>query len=460
MPIISRDIGNSRQSIGIDLGKCVEFNKSGIDSVLSYTTPAAITNATPFTFAVWFNPSLIDTTDSRIIEQANGLTVILNNTGIFCRVTHATTNGQMVISDNSIKINDWNRLVVIWDNSYNYPQAYLNGVQVTTATTDKVGARLNPSGQTAYLGNRSAADRPFYGKLDKQEWYSRVWTEDEIQKDWQTTQSPTDSKLVQFDFEESSGDPTDSIDSITSTISNVTQNLTSFVIGTRSTVADRFIVPLVTQKSLQLNGTSDYAQTDIVPATDGWSMGFWVYIRSDAIAGTDVVVSYLTAASTNGFRLNYNANNVLGFAVFNSTTAVVNTGSSAGTFFRNKWYFVTVTYAVDNFKAFVNSVQVATDTSCTMAAAAGQVLTLGRRSYANSSWLHGSIKNFTFQNTTTPWTTTQIADLYYRNTIPTGATQWSMNDVATDQNGENALTLTGTSYSTDVPPHMGIRTAV
>jgi hypothetical protein len=61
------------------------------------------------------------------------------------------------------------------------------------------------------------------------------------------------------------------------------------------------------------------------------------------------------------------------------------------------------------------------------------------------------MKNITFQNTTTPWTTTQINDLYYRNIIPSGAQQWNMNNTLNDTTGANPLTATGTSYSTDVP---------
>jgi len=60
------------------------------------------------------------------------------------------------------------------------------------------------------------------------------------------------------------------------------------------------------------------------------------------------------------------------------------------------------------------------------------------------------------QNTATPWTADQVADLYYKNIVPTGATFWSLNNTNLDANGGNALTLQNTSYSTDNP--IGYRT--
>jgi len=77
---------------------------------------------------------------------------------------------------------------------------------------------------------------------------------------------------------------------------------------------------------------------------------------------------------------------------------------------------------------------------------------LGAKSYSGGN-ANGKIiiKNFTFQNTSTAWTQAQINQLYYSNTLPSGSLQWSMNNTNLDINGANGITLTGTSYVTNVP---------
>lgn len=202
-------------------------------------------------------------------------------------------------------------------------------------------------------------------------------------------------------------------------------------------------------KSLTFNGSSDKAVCSITPATTGFSFGIWIYYIP--VSGTTrSILNCVTASNTDGFTLKYNpANNQVLFTIYNSTT------TTAQIIYYNltkvTWFHIVGTFVQNSAKLYVNNVQSgATDTSCSMSTP-GTFQISKELAFGNTNW-NGNIASFVFQNTSTAWTTTQISDLYYRNTIPTGASYWNFNDNVTDQSGNGAtLTLTGTSYSTSIP---------
>ena len=172
-------------------------------------------------------------------------------------------------------------------------------------------------------------------------------------------------------------------------------------------------------------------------------------------------MSWVTNSFGNDGFLFYDlSNNRLQVQVYNVSTPEDNSNTGIGSIFAGKWYLLVFTYVPNSAKIYINNVLNINDTSVAMTAPSNKLLTLSRFSVAPSGYLAMDMARLTMQNTTTPWTTTQINNLYYYNTIPSGAYQWSMNNTANDQNGTNALTLTGTSYSTDVPPNIIARTEV
>lgn len=221
----------------------------------------------------------------------------------------------------------------------------------------------------------------------------------------------------------------------------------------RTVSESRFAITSGTQKSMSFNGSSDYATFPITPATTGFCFGLW--LRMDTLVHAMRILDYQDGGPAKGFTLMYDTNSP------KKMSFKINDGSERGaisTPFRlGEWVHIVGTYKAESdsdFQIYLNTVVGTKAGALTTMLVPAQTVTIMRRSNGATNFTDGQIKNLTFQNTTTPWTAAQIAALYYRNEIPSGAKQWSMNDVATDQNGENALTLTGTSYSTDVPGHM------
>ena len=148
------------------------------------------------------------------------------------------------------------------------------------------------------------------------------------------------------------------------------------------------------------------------------------------------------------------ADNLLWF----STYDIKEKGVYSRPLITGKWYHITCTFKNGEVKIYVNAVLHNTNILGGNMTPSSQLITLGKRATSSSSYTNMLIDEFTFHNTDTPWTQAQINDVCFRNIIPSGAVQYGMNDVATDQNGANGLTLSGTSYSTDVP--LRTRTAI
>lgn len=215
----------------------------------------------------------------------------------------------------------------------------------------------------------------------------------------------------------------------------------------RTTVSDRNLVPQTTGYSVAFNGTSSYLQlpSSFQLATTGFCLSFWIKKYTPNANGR-----YVNFTQTNlGFQL-YDGQNKVWCQLFDGAGAVVNSGGVV--FNADTWTHYIVTFLPNDFRLYktFNALELQ-DTGCVMSLPAGQQVTLGRISSATSGWGKFRMKNFTLQNTTTPWTLQERTDLYYRNKIPTGATQWSLNNTLLDQNGLNALTGANTTFSTDVP---------
>ena len=86
-------------------------------------------------------------------------------------------------------------------------------------------------------------------------------------------------------------------------------------------------------------------------------------------------------------------------------------------------------------------------------------LTIGRRSSSSVQFAQVVFKDFVFQNTSIPWTQAQINNLYYRREIPSGANVWYKfdNSVEDSTGNGNTGTLTGGTYTTNVPSQFTAR---
>lgn len=216
-----------RREPGVDFGKCVNFDQAS--SSISYTTPTALTDITgDFSYFQYFTLNTIDATSRRLIDQSNqGLLVLYNNANMQVQVRYSSTNGTITIPLANIPRFTTHDLVIIWSNGFNFPIVYLNGQLVVSGTITKSGTRL-AAGATTFLGNRSGADRPLSGQLDKHAFLARQATFTEVASFHQQGLLPNNA-LVAYEMNESSGNLIDSSgNGVTGTPSNLTQGVASF----------------------------------------------------------------------------------------------------------------------------------------------------------------------------------------------------------------------------------------
>lgn len=229
-------------------------------------------------------------------------------------------------------------------------------------------------------------------------------------------------------------------------------NMARTTAGTR-----KILIPI--EKGLLFDGSDDFLTCPITPSTDGFCIAFWLY-RVNANASTSIV-SYRTDATNDGFAITRNSLNRLVAQVFNASTVTASLSNPNGAFPIGGWHHYILTFKPNEAKIYLDRVLAGTDTSCSMTAPTGATLTMGKNSYAGSGFSANVMKDFIFQNTATPWTQTEIDDLFYKRVIPTGADVWyKLNENVTDSSSNsNDGTLTGGTYSTNVPSQFKSRSA-
>lgn len=453
------------RDVSVDMGD-YSLQGDGSTAKISLTQDKSLPlypNNTSFTIATWIkipNTSQIHTIFSEGstvgISPVILLDVIATVPGTLRYLVRDDSGTVKVNSLNTIqalKPNIWQHVTLVDDNgTWNI---FIDGIkcQINSDTKDYTrGGTYTITKSTLLMLSRNTDTNPSAAKHKDTRIYTRALSDPEVFA-LSNNQSVDDMNLVrQYLFNEGSGstaiDSSNSGDDVSIVGGSYTGDYPQF--SPRTAVTNRLVLPTTSQKTILFNGSSDYATVPITPATTGFSFGVW--IKSITLGTNTYIVSY-TNASNGGFHLYQIAStNRLFFQIFNVTTNEVNASSGNGTNPVGKWQHLTFTFAPNNFEMYLNAVKVVTDTSCQMTApSVSQSLTLGRRSYSSSQFSNVLLKDFTFQNTTTPWTQAQIDNLYWRNIIPDGAYHWSLNNTLLDQNGGNALTATGTSFVDDAP---------
>lgn len=428
----------------------------GTDMAAVTTVGASAQSLTTLTVAGWFK---VRSTGGRLITKAGGLDgywrlAILNNTFQFA--SKFTAVGQWAAG--SIRPGFWHHVVVTYSFSAlsNDPIFYIDGVKQNVLASDS-----NPTGTIGtddanlYFGNRSAGSSGGEVEMQNVQIYNRVVTEEEAYQIYKKGSPLSTGCVGHWKFDEGSG--TSIVDSTgisgDGTITGTSWS-TDVPFAARTAITTRRMgVDVSGQKSLSIQGV-DYATFPITPdLTTGFNFALWYRPNQ---AGNEGIVNWESAADRNGFNLRKNSTGTIGLVGSNGSATVFVLTSTQVLNLRS-WYHIAVTYnSSKQVRVYLNGTQILSGSGTITTNATA--LTIGRRSYQNTFHARALFKDFTFQNTGTAWTAAQVSDLYYRHVIPSGSIRYRMNDNVTDQNGANALTLTGTTYETDSP--MGGRTTV
>lgn len=447
----------STSTIRFSLPSTTQKSLFFVGTANNFAESALVPSATGFCIGFWIYSNQ-ETNNRRIMSWYNASG---GNNGLDCFVNSGGTNFAFNLYDANVTtasinyarntLRNWKFVTLTFvPNSF---KLYVDSVLQSTDTSCSLG---DAGAQLFTIGDRSDSHGGVFKGFMKNITFHNTttpWTQDQIRDLYYRNTIP--SGAVQWAMNDSATDQ-NGANALTLTGTSYSTEVPRHM-RTRTAVADRFLLPSATQKSLSFNGTTDFGTVPIVPSASGFNLGFWLKDRNSSANGT--YLDWRTAGTINGIWVRRNSVNKL-FQVlgYDNNSILISDVPTPPKFF--DWNHWVLTYVANSFKIYLNNVLISTDTSCTIGEAVEQLLTIGRVSSSSTTFGKFLMKNLTLHNTATPWTVAQINDLYYRNIIPSGATQWSMNDVATDQNGTNALTLTGTSYSTDVPPHMRVRTLV
>jgi hypothetical protein len=113
----------------------------------------------------------LTSTDPRLFDKGDFIVYINNTTNSVSIWRYGIGGGYIVYSTpaNTITVGHYYHVQIVWDSTTigNLPTVYINGAKqtVTATTTGTVTAFMSDSSYDAYIGNRAAFNRPFYGSF-------------------------------------------------------------------------------------------------------------------------------------------------------------------------------------------------------------------------------------------------------------------------------------------------------
>lgn len=278
-------------------------NTTAANSRVDISSPAVLDQPTALTISAWIYPQTEgENSFGRIIDKGtdnsctSGWCFSTTSSGgagrLEFRVDHATTDLLRQSGNNSITLNTWQYVTVVWDGSSTAAKIkfYVNGVEVSTyaTTTNGIGGKTDDSASNIRLGNDNSTSRTFDGTLDDIRVYNYVRSQKQITEDMNAGHpsggSPIASQTIYWAFDEQQGtlannkNPAQS--SLTGTITGAAWNLENSTINCK------------------LNGCLNLdTATDDVTASDpaffdgltGMTASFW--LNPQTLATTGAIVS-------------------------------------------------------------------------------------------------------------------------------------------------------------------------
>jgi hypothetical protein len=224
----------------------------------------------------------------------------------------------------------------------------------------------------------------------------------------------------------------------------------------------RTTTPSDTGRSLGLRGGTTFDNVTIPLLHPGLPCSFGVWFKMMVPVSAQRLLSYrsLTAGSLGGFEISENGTaDKLTLAGYDSSGTLVINQAPTATFGFGEWHHVALTTAANNTTLYLDGMQVAADTTHTVAIPQGQLVTIGKASFTNGSAFVGLVDQFVCASGAL-WSASSVQALY-NGTIPVGADcilgfDERSGAVAQDisGNGHNGtINASVINHFPDVPPH-------
>ena len=181
------------------LGQALEFD--GVNDYVDVGSDTTLDNISIMTISAWINPrSAGEGTSGTIVGKILGGTqgfqfyVCSNHNGECPSTTNTITFFKPdgfnniawdVDTANTIKMNTWQHVVLIYDNSSfsNDPIFYVNGIKLTaTILSPRPQQNIDDNNADLAIGNVSDSTQTFDGQIDEVRIYNRALTPDEIKR--------------------------------------------------------------------------------------------------------------------------------------------------------------------------------------------------------------------------------------------------------------------------------------
>ncbi|MBU4397682.1 LamG domain-containing protein, partial [Patescibacteria group bacterium] len=148
----------------------------------------SLDNLNEFTYTVWLYPrGRGENNEARIFDKRSSNpgfeTQITTDYEFFAIRNCNTTNAMARTPDNTLKINQWQHLVVTYTN--NDINIFVNGIlQQNDQNSDCEGGLADDSSETLFIGNYSTPIRTFDGLIDEVKIYNYALTADQVKTDY------------------------------------------------------------------------------------------------------------------------------------------------------------------------------------------------------------------------------------------------------------------------------------
>lgn len=443
-----------------DFGTCLSFNGSSSKVIVSDNSTlegmANVSISFRFKMGVPFSGS-----SRKLFYKDNVYDIGFTSSGsIFAEIVGVKNLG--IINSVNYVDNKWHHFVITYNGANCV--AYMDGSQIATDSVVGAPSVATSSANLGFGQHVQNGNEWFLGLMDDVRIYNRALSATEVSDFYYCIEPSTTGLVSWWKFDEGSGtSAADSIGSNTGTITNATYSTDVFIkprtsAGQRQVVRDfgtclRFSV--ADSRVVFTDSTSlDIANTITISA--------WIKPSSYGESSQGRIVDKLN--TTNGYALMLNnASSVGGLRAFVSGTART---SNNNVIKLGVWQHVALTYDKDaganNLIFYVNGLAQGTATETGAIANTTSNLTIGSNALIQDRDFNGLIDEVKIYNRAL--SSTEIQNEYLgKNNSTSGLVLYAKFDEgsgssATDSSGsQSAGTITGATYSTDVP--IKLRTA-
>jgi hypothetical protein len=452
---MSRTVSSSR-ILTRDMGSALSFN--GTNSIAVKTTET-LYNLGTYTLAFWIRAGAQTAYNSVFMEgrSTDDIPIVGLRMGISSndrKIVHYVRNNANTVTDetasNARVFDGAAHFIVFKEDNGSCTLKIDDVVDKTWSYTRSGTLTLDRSA----IGALQRTSPIIFSKsiIDSVRAWSRITTDAEDTDLYLRGTVPTTGIVINLPMDEGSGTTlTDATSGATWTITSPTW-VTGQFLRLRSAASNR---PLLRSmgKSVLFDGVGDYATVPITPSTTAFSTMFWV--RPNKAVASDRFIDWGAVGPDGGFNISVSSTGNYNALIYNTTSIVSSWFSSpnAAKVIVGDWAHLALSYEQNNANFYVNGTLITPpDSNVTMTTAAGQTLTLGRRS-ATATFPAGALmSDFIFVNSRAI-TATEVTNHMLYGARPTGTTaHYNFNDNLTDQtgNGNNGTLVTG-AYSSTTP---------